>query len=195
MKGAGQTLGDTSRLVSNARVVFPGHVVASAPHSKTQRFKDVDGKTGCVEDVVYALSDACDDRSLHAPLLTEEWCMPKEASAVVLLAQFWGSEFYHWMVECLPRASLLPLDLLQDPSVLFLVPAPIPAFASHSLSLLGVLPHRLVPLDRSTVYHAPLLYLPSAGVCGVGLPSPAMRRTSFLLRQGLLLLPPPPPSF
>jgi hypothetical protein len=49
------------------------------------------------------------------------------------------------------------------------VPSPIPAFAAHSLALLGVLPHRLIPLDRSTVYHASRLYLPAAGVCGISL--------------------------
>jgi hypothetical protein len=80
--------------LENATVVFPGYAVASVA--------SVASGPGGAGAVAYALSAACDDRSLHAPPLEATWSLPSDATGLVLLAQFWGSEFYHWMVRLPP---------------------------------------------------------------------------------------------
>jgi hypothetical protein len=76
----------------------------------------------------------------------------------VLLALPWNHNFYHWLVELLPRLALvdqLP-ELHESP---LLVPATAPRFVDESLRLSGY-EHRVTRLDDG-VYRARTLHIPT----------------------------------
>jgi capsular polysaccharide biosynthesis protein len=54
----------------------------------------------------------------------------------MLLVSPWCNAYFHWMLDTLPRASLLPLDELPDIPVI--VPAELTRFQRESLALVGV---------------------------------------------------------
>ena len=82
-------------------------------------------------------------------------------SEVFLVTQFWGGEFFHSMIEGIPRLAPYMKLLLDNPSVLIHVAAQKP-YLKNTLRFLGINPERLV----SGVARAKILYVPQATPCG-----------------------------
>lgn len=64
---------------------------------------------------------------------------------MALLNQFWENHF-HWLVDTLPRASLLPLG--EEPETRIIVPAGITGTQIEALAMIGIPRERLVPFDH-----------------------------------------------
>jgi capsular polysaccharide biosynthesis protein len=65
---------------------------------------------------------------------------------MALLNQWWENHF-HWLVDTLPRATLLPLD--EEPETPVIVPASLTSTQLDSLEMVGVSPERLVPFAHT----------------------------------------------
>lgn len=59
---------------------------------------------------------------------------------LLLLTGPWWNNWYHWLLDLLPRAALLPLD--EDPQAEVLVPAHLTPAQEECLALIGVTPER-----------------------------------------------------
>lgn len=65
---------------------------------------------------------------------------------MALLNQWWENHF-HWLLDTLPRASLLPLD--EDPVTPIIVPAGLTSAQLESLAMIGIPRERLVAFDHA----------------------------------------------
>ncbi|EKX34960.1 hypothetical protein GUITHDRAFT_118891 [Guillardia theta CCMP2712] len=164
-------------LLPPSTVFYPGLVLTTSSNSSRR--------------LLYQLQGACDDRNLRPPFSREQLGEERRGrrsnqtlGTLLVLSQIWGENFYHWMVECLPRVSFLPSHLLLSPDLVIAVPALNP-FVVATLRLLGVEKEKLLPFAHQHVYHARAVLLPSSGVCGIGPPPRILRRTSRALRKGL----------
>ncbi|MBF9222146.1 glycosyltransferase family 61 protein [Hymenobacter ruricola] len=100
--------------------------------------------------------------------------LPPEFNGTFLLRQWWGrrqtmadeviglahgpwaaGNYYHWMVDTLPRLLLLQRS---QPGCPLLLPAPVPAYVRQTAALFGF--ERLVPLPPETVAEVPELAMP-----------------------------------
>lgn len=67
----------------------------------------------------------------------------------MLLASPWSYAYFHWMLDTLPRAGLLPLE--ERPDVPVLVPGRLTRFQRETLDLVGIEAERMVHFDRTHV--------------------------------------------
>jgi hypothetical protein len=79
------------------------------------------------------------------------------------LVNQWCWAYFHWVLDTLPRASLLPLD--ERPEVPVIVPDRLSPFHADSLDMLGVPEERRVPYDRTHLV-VDELWFPSLGRTG-----------------------------
>jgi capsular polysaccharide biosynthesis protein len=85
-------------------------------------------------------------------LLLKQWWPNKKSlpETVALVYDQWsGENYYHWMIESLPRIELL---LQKYPECPVLVPQPTPSFISRTLQLMGV--SNLIYLPKQLLYAA-----------------------------------------
>ena len=80
---------------------------------------------------------------------------------LVLIAQFWGSRYYHWMAESFPRIALVKdyLDAHSDARLLFHRPT---EKQDEIYKLIGIDPGRVIEYQGHNVYHAEHLLVPTA---------------------------------
>jgi len=87
----------------------------------------------------------------------------------ILLGIDWWQGYYHWMIDVLPRLSLLEqFETLQ--SIPIIVPAGIAPYQYESLRLVGISPDRIIEFNADH-WQVDLLYFPSP-LGGLGNPSP-----------------------
>jgi hypothetical protein len=101
---------------------------------------------------------------------------------LLVLTGPWWTGWYHWLLDLLPRAALLPLA--EEPDAEVLVPAVLSAAQDESLTLLGVPPERRRPFSGGLVTADELVF-PSL-VCPTG--NPARWSLKWLRER---LAPPP----
>lgn len=71
---------------------------------------------------------------------------------VILLSSAIQRNYYHWMVECLPKMALFKPLLEKDPGLKVLINANLPRFAYDSLALMGTPKERIVTVKNVTAY-------------------------------------------
>jgi capsular polysaccharide biosynthesis protein len=74
----------------------------------------------------------------------------------------WSGVYFHWVLDTLPRAGLLPLD---DPDLQVIVPRQMSRFHREALDILGIAQERRVAYD-GTQYAIDQLWFPSLGRTG-----------------------------
>lgn len=115
-------------------------------------------------------------------LFQQWWGTPKvlpNTETVVLAHTLWAcSNYYHWMLDTLPR--LLMLDEMESDDALVIVPAPMPEYVQATLALLGR--KRLLPLSMADFVKVPLLTM-SERMNPIGLHNAGLLST---LRERLL---------
>ncbi|MEO7511061.1 MAG: glycosyltransferase 61 family protein, partial [Gemmatimonadaceae bacterium] len=81
---------------------------------------------------------------LHSPGIERE-----RGGRAFLLANNCSSSYFHWMMDAIGRLSAFPAALT-DPDIRFIVPTPLRAFQTETLSWLGITPERMlqVPADE-----------------------------------------------
>lgn len=77
----------------------------------------------------------------------------------LLATPYWSGNYYHWMVDILPRLSLLE-QFEQLQRIPLILPKKLKAYQKESLQLAGVSPERMVCLERG-YYQVDKLYFPS----------------------------------
>jgi hypothetical protein len=135
--------------------------------------------------VLYNLRGPCDERNLYAVTPSSGGELGGGLTGAIVVQQIWGDTFYHWIIECLTRLAAFPPRILRDAGVGVLVPA-LNEWTLFTLQLLGIPPARLRPLSHSTYYFARDVYLPAAGVCGLGPPTLLLRRMNQRLHATLV---------
>jgi capsular polysaccharide biosynthesis protein len=83
--------------------------------------------------------------------------------AVAIMTR-WGSSYYHWILEELPRLMYVREELASDPTISILM-------HDHSsnrflLHMLGISPNRIVPVHGSSVFFVRQLLVPPVAPCG-----------------------------
>lgn len=95
---------------------------------------------------------------------------PREArryDQVLVITQYWGDAFYHFLSEILPRITLMLDVLLEHPDIKIAVHAGEKAKETHMeqfAELLGLNPARLIFVSKPI--HAKLAFLPDSTGCG-----------------------------
>jgi capsular polysaccharide biosynthesis protein len=138
----GRTVGDQDELLAKAwshedwpawRVSLPdGRVAGGEPLVLTR-------------DLRALRESAFDDSHLQAHQLMRSrlpFAKRKSGPLMVLIGP-WAGNWYHWLLDVLPRAALLPLE--EEPETEVLVPAPLSRAQDASLALVGVPPERRRP--------------------------------------------------
>ena len=82
---------------------------------------------------------------------------------MALLNQWWENHF-HWVVDTLPRASLLPLE--EEPDTPIIVPARLTSTQLESLAMIGIQEERLVRFDHLHLQVDQLVFPSFAGQPG-----------------------------
>jgi hypothetical protein len=117
------------------------------------------------EDLDVLLESTFDLEQLERNPLLSGW-LPRPAHArgphACLLNQ-WSSAYFHWMLDTLPRASLLPLA--EWPGLRVVVPDRLSSFQTQTLDMIGVPPERRRSFD-STQLVVDELWFPSLGRTG-----------------------------
>lgn len=96
-----------------------------------------------------------------------------------LLTHPWEFGYYHWMMEILPKLSIIQRFARLD-DVPLIVPSPLKRFQAETLSLAGIPSHRLAEIDRS--WRVDRLHFPEI-FANPGNPAPeavAWLRSTFL---------------
>jgi capsular polysaccharide biosynthesis protein len=75
----------------------------------------------------------------------------------------WSQAYFHWMLDTLPRAALLPLD--EHPGAPVIVPGHLTRIHRESLELVGLEPDRLLPMTHPHLL-VDELWFPSLGRTG-----------------------------
>lgn len=83
-----------------------------------------------------------------------------EGRYMALLNQWWEN-YFHWFLDTLPRAGLLPLD--EEPQTPVIVPAGLASAQLESLALIGIERERLVPFDHAHLQVDELIFPSFAG--------------------------------
>jgi len=97
----------------------------------------------------------------HGKFLLRQWFgtvirVPRSSTAALVYDQWSADNYYHWMIEALPR---LMLTQQKFPDALLIVPEPAPEFIHATVALLA--PGRTLFLKRQgPVLHVPNLVLP-----------------------------------
>jgi hypothetical protein len=89
----------------------------------------------------------------------------RAAGSYFLLSNAWSGGYYHWLLEALPRLSILA-EFPQLQSVNILVHEGLKPFQIQSLEALGIKPSRLVPFDSSYWTLDRLYFTESSGPSG-----------------------------
>lgn len=71
---------------------------------------------------------------------------------VVMLSSAIPRNYYHWMVECLPKVLVFRELLESDPELKILIDHNLPKFVYSSLALFGITEDRLVSLNEVTIF-------------------------------------------
>lgn len=91
----------------------------------------------------------------------------EEVGEAVVLAQFWCTEFYHWLIEGLMRLGILYDWLQANPSVNILhCPLRSKTGGEAFFKLLRIDPARVIAYDHRKVYYGRRLLFPTATSCG-----------------------------
>lgn len=99
----------------------------------------------------------------------------------VLLSQFWGENYYHWLVEDFLRLALV-YEYLVKHSHVKLIMYNVPAAAALT-SLIGIDPDRIVPYaDSGMLYFVKKLAVPSGTACGAA-SGPAAQYMRHIFRR------------
>jgi capsular polysaccharide biosynthesis protein len=78
------------------------------------------------------------------PVLSRRLPIPQRATGPhMLLVNPWCRAYFHWMLDTLPRASILPLD--EHPEVPVIVPSPLSSFQRETLDRVGIPDERRRP--------------------------------------------------
>lgn len=82
----------------------------------------------------------------------------------------WSNNYFHWMIDCLPRVAVLQAAGLDRVPVL--VPQPLASFARASLAAVGVTPDRMTPYRDGDDHVAPDSLVWASPVAPVNFPTP-----------------------
>ena len=100
----------------------------------------------------------------HNPVMSGRLPLPTRARGPhACLVNQWCWAYFHWVLDTLPRASLLPLA--EMPELRVVVPDRLSSFHAQSLDMLGVAEERRVRYDR-TQLAVEELWFPSLGRTG-----------------------------
>jgi capsular polysaccharide biosynthesis protein len=81
------------------------------------------------------------------PVMTAPLPRARRASGPhMLLVNPWAQAYFHWILDTLPRAALLPLD--EHPEAPIIVPGELTRVHRESLELVGLEPDRLLPMTH-----------------------------------------------
>ncbi len=86
----------------------------------------------------------------HRLLLHSPTAERVRGGRAVLLATNFAANYYHWMADCLGRLAAAP-ELLTDPDIRFVVPAPLQPFQVETLGWLGISLDRVVQVAPDEV--------------------------------------------
>jgi Glycosyltransferase 61 len=82
------------------------------------------------------------------------------------LISLWSENYFHWLLDAIPRYAVLERSGLAPPDVGLVVPERLSAFQEESLTLLGIPPKRRTPFRRSHIQAETLLVPSSAARTG-----------------------------
>jgi len=98
------------------------------------------------------------------PVVSSPLPRPRHAQGPhAALVNPWCWAYFHWLLDALPRASLLPLT--ERPDLRVVVPEPLSRFQRETLDSIGIPPERRVGYDR-TQLAVDELWFPSLGRTG-----------------------------
>jgi capsular polysaccharide biosynthesis protein len=112
------------------------------------------------------LASTFDREQLDAnPVMHRRLPRPRRRAGVhVLLTNQWARNHFHWLLDTLPRAALVPLDDLREEPVI--VPAGLSGDQVDSLERLGIDRSRLVPFDGGHLQVSELVFPSLVGGTG-----------------------------
>ncbi|CAM9436075.1 unnamed protein product, partial [Hapterophycus canaliculatus] len=171
------------------RYLCPSYVDGETSKGASEGYEDAPVLVGMADVVVNELGYIWNQKARRSPkdMIVPKSCgterfgplasmaIPTTAKTydkVFVIAQHWGDGYFHFLVEDLPRITLM-LDILREnPGIKIAVHAPAAAkkgrkeYMSQFLELLGMQKERVIFLQKEGKIHADLAILPTSTACG-----------------------------
>ncbi|CBJ29242.1 conserved unknown protein [Ectocarpus siliculosus] len=164
-----------------ARFLSTYHATVEVPKPASDGYENIPTLVGMADVFINKLGYVWNEKDYIVPKSCKSHLFGPRASSilptsaerhekVVVIAQYWGDEYYHFLVEALPRITLMLDVLVENLDIKVAVHAPKLGSESHTtfiyelLALLGIDSERVIFIQ--TEIHADLAILPSSIPCG-----------------------------
>ncbi|CAN0301288.1 unnamed protein product [Ectocarpus sp. 12 AP-2014] len=164
-----------------ARFLSTYHATVEVPKPASDGYENIPTLVGMADVFINKLGYVWNDKDYIVPKSCKSHMFGPRASSILptsaerhekvfVIAQYWGDEYYHFLVEALPRITLMLDVLVENLDIKVAVHAPKPGSESHTtyiyelLALLGIENERVIFIQ--TEIHADLAILPSSIPCG-----------------------------